>query len=325
MGSMPSSPFHSRPWQSREDTRLIQDLVRDRLEHDWPAVRLHPGDVDWWAVGTFERVPGMEERVRLWFRGDAERPVAYGWFSPPSDLDFIASPRLARDQATLVGEVVDWADGKRLRFGNGGTAPLRAWASALDRDLAAALEASGLVAEDKPGYVHFTADLSIADRWPASTLPAGLVLRPLDPDADLPSRVECGRAAFTTSTMTEDRYRSTFDCWLYRPDLDRVAVTGDGRVVAFALGWLDPVTEVVELEPVGVHPEFHRRGLGAAVCRDALRAARELGARRAMIAAERRNPGAVGLYASLGLTTSADIVPYARPIRAAESGDPATS
>ena len=72
-------------------------------------------------------------------------------------------------------------------------------------------------------------------------------------------------------------------------------------VAAFALGWLDPLTLGVELEPVGVHPAHQRRGLGRAVCRATLRAARGLGAGDVLIAAEAANAAATGLYAALGL------------------------
>lgn len=324
---MPPSPIRSRAWQSHDDTRRIQDLVRDRLARDWPAIRFHPGDIDWWVVGTYGRSPGMTERVRLWFEGDPGRDaggpiptgatlVAYGWFGPPTDLDFIIGPDDPDVVAPLMAEIVAWADERRRTFAAGAIGPLRAWASAEDGAGTASLAALGLEPEAKPGFVHFTGDLAIADGWPAPSLLRGLTVRPLASEADIAARVECGHAAFPGSTQTIERYRTVAEAWLYRRDLDRLIVTDDGRVVAFALGWFDPSTRVVELEPVGVHPEWHRRGLGGEVCRAALRAARDLGAERAMIAADRTNAAAMALYASLGLSITAEIVPYARPLEA---------
>ena len=320
---MPTSPVRSRAWQSRDDTRRVQDLVRDRLARDWPAVRFHPGDIDWWVVGTHGRTPGMTERVRLWFEGgpgqpipDDAAPVAYGWFGPPIDLDFVIGPDEPDVVAPLMAEIVAWADERRRTFADGAIGPLRAWASASDVAGMVSLAALGLGPEDRPGFVHFTGDLAIADGWPAPSLLRGLTVRPLASEADIAARVECGHAAFPGSTQTVERYRTVAEAWLYRRDLDRLIVTDDGRVVAFALGWFDPATRVVELEPVGVHPEWHRRGLGSEICRATLRAARDLGAERAMIAADRTNAAANRLYASLGLTISAEIVPYARPLQA---------
>jgi ribosomal protein S18 acetylase RimI-like enzyme len=320
---MPPSPIRSRAWQSRDDTRRIQDLARERLARDWPVVRFHPGDIDWWVVGTYGRSPGMTERVRLWFEGDPGEPipadtapVAYGWFGPPTDLDFVIGPDDPDVVAPLMAEIVAWADERRRTLAEGAIEPLRAWTSAADGPGTASLAALGLGPEDKPGFVHFTGDLAIADGWPAPSLLRGLTTRGFAWDADLPSRVECGHAAFPGSTQTVERYRTVRDTWLYRPDLDRLIVTDDGRVVAFALGWFDPATRVVELEPVGVHPEWHRRGLGGEICRATLRAARDLGAERAVIAADRTNAAAMALYAALGLAITADIVPYARPLEA---------
>jgi len=318
---MPPSPVRSRAWQSRDDTRRIQDLVRDRLARDWPAVRFHPGDIDWWVVGTHGRSPGMTERVRLWFRGDPGQPipadaapVAYGWFGPPTDLDFVIGLDDPDVVAPLMAEIVAWADERRRTFAEGAIGPLRAWASATDGPGTAALAALGLEPEDRPGFVHFTGDLAITDGWPAPSLLHGLTVRPLASEADVAARVECGHAAFPGSTQTVERYRTVRDTWLYRPDLDFVIGTDDGRVVGFTLAWYDPATRSVELEPVGVHPEWHGHGLGGTICRTALRAARDLGAGRAMIASDRSNPAAMALYASLGLAVTAAILPHARPV-----------
>jgi GNAT superfamily N-acetyltransferase len=315
---MPPSPIRSRAWQSPDDTRLIQDLVRERLERDWPAIRFHPGDIDWWVVSLHGRVPGMPGRVRLWFDGPGEgaRLLAYGWFGPPSDLDFVVAADGSADVGRLLADIVAWGDERRATLAEGTIGPLRVWASDADAVATDALAGLGFEREDRPGFVHFTGDLASADGWPAPSLPRGLTIRAFAWDADLPSRVDCGHAAFPGSTQTIERYRTVRDTWLYRPDLDTVIATEDGRVVAFTLAWFDPATSSVELEPVGVHPEWHRHGLGGAICRAALRAARDLGARRTMIAADRSNPAAMGLYASLGLTITATIVPHARPVEA---------
>ncbi|HEX5590278.1 MAG TPA: GNAT family N-acetyltransferase [Candidatus Limnocylindrales bacterium] len=327
---MSPSTARSRSWQSRDDTRRIQALARSRFDRDWPATRFHPGDLDWWVVGTVGRPHAVAELVRLWFTGDqaaagAEAaapgaptaddapPAAFGWFSPPGDLDYLIESDEPEDITRLLAEIVAWAEGRREALGGREVGPLRVWASTADAAGTAALAALGFELEQKPGFVHFTGELAVADGWPAAVLPEGLAIRPLDPDRDVEARVVCGWAAFPGSTNSVERYRSTFDAWLYRPDLDHVVVTDEGRVVAFALGWYDPALRAVELEPVGVHPEWHGRGLGREICRSTLRAARALGATRAVIAAERSNPAAMGLYASLGLTVTTDILPFIQP------------
>jgi GNAT superfamily N-acetyltransferase len=224
----------------------------------------------------------------------------------------VLDPDIGPDRARLVDSIVAWADERRVALATGEPAPLRVWA--IDDGPAEDLRRLGFEREERPGFVHFTGELADLDQaWPPPSLPPGWRLRPLDDEADLVERVACGRAAFVHSTMTVERYRTVFEAWLYRPDLDLQIETADGRTAAFALGWLDPATATVGLEPVGVHPNWHRRGLGGEMCRATMRAARNLGARRTMIAADRANAGALALYASLGLTITTDIVPFARP------------
>lgn len=290
----------------------MQALASTRLTVDWPAIRFHPGDLDWWVVQAHGRVPDMTERVRLWF-DPAGNLLAFGWFSPPADLDFLVGPMDPEVVTGLVAEILAWAVGQRAAGGTGSAEPMRTWVAASDGPALGALGALGLVPEPRPGYVQFTGDVAIAAGWPAPRLAPGLAFRELTSDADIEARVVCGRAAFPGSTMTPERYRTVRETWLYRPELDLLIVAADDQVAAFALGWFDEASSVVELEPVGVHPDWHRHGLGGEICRAVLRVAHELGAERANIAAERHNDPALGLYASLGLTITNEIISVARP------------
>jgi predicted N-acetyltransferase YhbS len=83
-------------------------------------------------------------------------------------------------------------------------------------------------------------------------------------------------------------------CWLERRPL-----------VAWTVG---------DLEPVGVHADHRRLGLGQAVCFDALRALAELGAQECLIFSSPDIAGSEALYASLGATVATTSRRYARPI-----------
>ena len=63
----------------------------------------------------------------------------------------------------------------------------------------------------------------------------------------------------------------------YRPELDLVVIAPDGRFVAFCLAWLDKVNHSANLEPLGTHPDFRRRGLARALLGEAMRRVRDLG------------------------------------------------
>jgi ribosomal protein S18 acetylase RimI-like enzyme len=325
--------YGSRAWQTPADSRTMQALVSRCWRADWPAMHLHAGDVDWWSVHALARSPALDGRIRLWFEGepDATELVAFAWYGPPIDADLIVAPD--HRTAELIGSMVDWVDAQVARFGGtpagrvagldvdgvestgadvATTAAARIWTVATDAGLVRALRAMGLEEGSEPGYLHHCAPIGALDLTVPALQP-GYELRTIRTDADVAGRVATGHAAFPGSTMTVEKYQFCRTTPLYRPALDTILVAPDGTVAAFALGWLDPLTGGIELEPVGVHPDHQRRGLGRAVCRATLRTGASLGAEQVVIAAEAANPAANGLYAALGLPVEARIIAYRRP------------
>ena len=335
-----SSTYGSRAWETPVDSRLMQALVSRCWRADWPRQHLHAGDVDWWSVHAFGRAPGLDERIRLWFAGEADATelIAFAWYGPPNEADLIVRPD--HREPALFGPMVGWVESQIPRFGSipstrlGGldadaltvgprldpppaqrpNTPLpgaRIWTVAEEAASVRTQTELGFEEGPEPGFVHLTGRLGELD-LAAPELPDGFALGTIETDADIAARVVAGHAAFPGSTMTEEKYRFCQTTPLYRPALDTILRAPDRSVAAFALGWLDPLTGAVELEPVGVHPTFHRRGLGRAVCRAALRAAMSLGGNQVVISAERTNAAAMGLYASLGLAITARVVAYHR-------------
>jgi ribosomal protein S18 acetylase RimI-like enzyme len=169
-----------------------------------------------------------------------------------------------------------------------------------DRALAAALRRRGFAPAPATGGL-----LRLAlDRLPAPEPPAGYRLAAVDTPAQVVGRVEAHRAAFAPSELTLAMYERVRRTWPYRPDLDRVAATAAGEVVAFCTAWLDGANAAGLLEPVGTHPAHRRRGLARAVCLDALRVLRDAGARTAEVGFG--TEAALATYRSLGFARVAD-------------------
>jgi ribosomal protein S18 acetylase RimI-like enzyme len=116
------------------------------------------------------------------------------------------------------------------------------------------------------------------------------------------------------SHVIADSYRMVMSAWPYRHDLDQVLEAPDGTLVAFALGWLDEVNRVGELEPVGTDPHYARQGLGSAVSLACLHALREAGAARAVVypRGDSAYPVARRLYFGLGFRPIARTLTYVR-------------
>jgi len=309
--------WSSRPYETPADLRLMQALCSTCWSADWPAPLAHPGDLDWWSRDAGDGGLALSERIQLWFAGEADASdlIAWAWFNLPGDLDLMIRPD--RRGPELVRSIVEWATARAASVVNDGLPVEAVQAFAPDSQPAVVAGLRELQLEPVEGrtLAHFTRRF---DGWqlPEISLPAGFTLRTLASAADVEARVVCGRAAFPASRMTVEKYEAARRTTLYRPALDWLLIAPDGRVAAFALGWLDPVTLAVELEPVGVHPDFQRQGFGRAVCLAAIGAARSLGASQGLIYAEGNNPAALGLYASLGYEIATWTRPYRRPLRA---------
>lgn len=268
----------------------MQWLVQECWTLRGPAWAQHVGDLAW---GRFQHT-GREPlwRTRLW--EDDGRVVAYAWLFEGDVLDFCVHP----DRPELLDDVIAWANATET--------------DTLDSndDAIAALERNGYerAANDDPFMVYLARSL---DALLEPALPEGFELRTVR-DADVESRVEAHRSAFHPSRVTVESYRTVMRAWPYRADLDCIAVAPDGRVAAYCLAWLDDDNRAGELEPVGTHADFRRRGLAAAVCTFALRRLRDEGAELAVVYA--RGDAAYAapkqLYESLGFRPHACTVTY---------------
>jgi predicted N-acetyltransferase YhbS len=85
----------------------------------------------------------------------------------------------------------------------------------------------------------------------------------------------------------------------YRLDRNVVVVAPSGEFVAFAGIWVVPENRVAYVEPVATDPDHRRLGLGGAAVTEALRRARDAGAREAWVGSD------LAFYRTLGFTVQA--------------------
>jgi mycothiol synthase len=143
-------------------------------------------------------------------------------------------------------------------------------------------------------------------------IPEGFEIRLLNSDAN--GYVELHRAAFNTKNMSVDWRERTLKHPIYCPDLDLVAVNGDGKLIAFCIGWVCEINgqKVGQIEPVGVLPEFQKMGLGRAILLENLRRMRESGVETILVDAESYNPASQHLYERAGFRDVSRVVKYFR-------------
>jgi ribosomal protein S18 acetylase RimI-like enzyme len=285
--------IESRPYEGAADLRRMQRLVQEVWALRREKAAHHIGDLAWQRFQHVGREPAW--RTQLW--EDGERVVAYGWALEDDVLEFCVHP----ERADLLDDVLAWADARETEV--------------LDSDVHAMemLERHGFAraSDDAPFFAFMVRELSAL---PEAAVPDGFVLRTVDA-ADVEGRVTVHRSAFNPSRVTVESYGNVMSTWPYRAELDCIAVAPDGRIAAYCLAWLDEENRAGELEPVGTHADFRRRGLAAAVCSFALRRLREEGANLAVVYSrgDAAYPAPKLLYESLGFRAHARTITLRRP------------
>jgi ribosomal protein S18 acetylase RimI-like enzyme len=265
----------------------MQDVVTTAWRARGPKVERHIGDVAWGRFQHTDREP--EWRTELW-EEDGE-VVAWAWLFLPHTLDYQLHP----EHPDLLPALLDWFESEA----EGDTLVT----SALPEDEVSVRELERRGYEpvaDEPWMAYLIR--ALAEPIPEPEVPQGFRLRTVAGNEDVEARVAVHRAAFHPSRVTRESYRNTMMAYPYRSDLDCVVEAPDGSFASYCLVWLDEAIGVGELEPVGTHPDYQRRGLGSAVCRFALRRLGEEGATTAIVNARGDDdyPVPKRLYESLG-------------------------
>src|SRR5262249_38455523 len=162
--------------------------------------------------------------------------------------------------------------------------------------------------------VHLERPLSAPLAEPRS--PAGFTLRPLAGPAEVEAYVALHRAAFGTENMTREWRRRTLEMPQHASALDLVAVAPGGRLAGFCICWPSHAggRSVCQIEPLGVHPDFQRLGLGHVLLAEALGRMREHAAEWALVETYTVLPDALRLYTSAGFRATATIARYSRDV-----------
>lgn len=129
----------------------------------------------------------------------------------------------------------------------------------------------------------------------------GYKIRHVDIETDFEQYVAVQGSVFShCGNMTYEMFKNYIEAEFYNSERDIVVVAPDGTFAAFATGRLDPISKLAEVEPVGVHPDHRRKGLGKAIVLECIRRLQEHGAKKIVILGAASTEGATRLYDSLG-------------------------
>jgi ribosomal protein S18 acetylase RimI-like enzyme len=287
-------PIRMRPYAGERDLELITDLVRAA-----PAESRHLVDLPW-RLAPLALQSG--EDAHLWEGDDGALVGFAAWQAPWATLDFFVLP--GAWQASVEEQMFGWAAERFRALDRERGWPLPYWAEAQDDDVHRLdlLARHGFTLDDDYHLVHL--GRSLADEIPAPALPEGCAIRPLAGEREVEAYAEVHRAAFGSTAMTAEWRQRTLRAPQYRPALDLVAVAPDGRLAGFCVCWLALERRTGQIEPIGVHPDYQRSGLGRALQLEALRRLRGQGADTALVETESTRTPARRAYESVGFGPS---------------------
>jgi ribosomal protein S18 acetylase RimI-like enzyme len=282
------------------------------LVRGFPSGNLHVTDLPYRFSSWAFDYPG---NVGLWF--DAEgRLLAWAVMQTPFwTIDYACHPGADRN---LHRRILAWADrcARQILDTPSGCPAWFVNVFADQTDRIRDLEEAGFSSQADVGDDSWSKVLmqrSAETPLVNHVLPAGFVIRPLAGESDVKAYVELHRAVFEGRNMTVGWRARTLCHPAYIPDLDLVAVAPDGRLAAFCMCWLNknPGGEAGgQIEPLGVHVDFRKLGLGRAILAEGLRRLQLYGADRIYVETDGYRNAALELYESAGFRVIRDVLVY---------------
>jgi len=305
-----------RRYQEEDDYWHIRDFLRqvflrnDRRELCWQAYRF-----DYWRWHGIENLGQgpLEETVFIWETPEGQMAAV---LNPENTGVVFLQVHPAFRTPGLEEEMIAVAEQNLTRPQPSGERKLWVFANERDDVRQGILLRRGFTLRDIQENQNRQ---SLLAPIPAAPLAEGYVVRPLGDVDELPARSWVSWKAFHPDAPDEryegwEWYHNIQRCPLYRRDLDIVAVASTGEFAAFCTVWFDDVTRTGSFEPVGVHPDHQRRGLGRTVMYEGLRRLKKLGATLACVGSEA--PNAFAFYTSIGFESRDVARPWAKEWRA---------
>ena len=282
------------------------------LAHVFPTDNLHVVDLPYrlssWALD-------YPDNIGLWVNAEGQLLAWAVMQTPFWTIDYAYHPDA---DTNLHRQLLAWVD-HRARQALDTPSGRPSWfvmVFASQTDRIRDLEEVGFASQANAGedswskvLMQRSAQIPVADY----ALPAGFIIRPLAGENEVEAYVQLHRTVFESKNMTAEWRTRTLRRPEYLSDLDLVAVAPDGRLAAFCVCWLNNNSEEKpsgQIEPLGVHEDFHKLGLGRAILSEGLRRLYLCGADRIYVETDKYRNAALELYEAVGFRLIQDVLVY---------------
>jgi ribosomal protein S18 acetylase RimI-like enzyme len=253
-------------------------------------------------------MPSIRENLCLW--EESGRLAAFAFVDGYNNLNFEILP--AARGSELEDALVSWAE-DQMRERNallGAEDTLDACFSPADSWQIALLLRNGFT-EQSIRSLRYRLDLS-APPSPRE-FPRGFSWRPVLGEREIPDLVALHRAAFGTLNMTAEQRLAMMEAPDYRPDLDLVALSPEGRLAAFCVGGISAEEpDLGYTDPIGTRPEYQGLGLARALTERCLAGLFAAGVRRVRTGTSSENLPMQRLARSLGFQLESEQIWFSK-------------
>ena len=293
-----------RSFSNEHDKHLMSVLARQ-----FPANNLHVVDLAYrLSSWTFDN----PDNIRLWF-DENQQMIAWAAFQTPFwTIDYVCHPDA---ETYLHQKILSWAD-QHARILSDTAYGHPAWyinvfSGQVNRihDLEdAGFKCQSDVGDDSWSKVLMRRSFQTPVRIynPRS----GFTVRPLAGEKEVGHYVELHQSVFESKNMTIDWRTRILQNPDYKPDLDIVVESPDGRLVAFCICWLNDNSLEGHVEPLGCHKDFRQYGLGRVALSEGLHRLLSLGAQNVFVETDNYRNTALRLYESFDFQVIQDVLVY---------------
>lgn len=295
--------FNSKSYQPADLGPLVAFVAECWRTAATPSEFMCPGDLVWGVLLDANYKP--EEGVRIWEQGGELVGLV---FQKRARFDPYVAPWLSpEERSALLREMVAHAEAHALALSPDPQAKLTTSAAKSNLETINVLQALGYTQDD---FISYFLERPLDGDIPPPRLPEGFTVR--HPEGhELEERVDIHREVWPPPRFTMESYLNVRSGPLYRPDLDLVTVSPEGRFASYCIVWYDPVNQIGEFEPVGTRPTFERKGLGRAVLTEGFRRLKALGAKTACVAS---GTDTLEFYQSAGFKEVNQWLDFSKPL-----------
>jgi len=293
-------------FSGNSDLDAMAGLVRK-----FPTENLHTVDLPYrFSSWTFD----YPENINLWFDENNQLLAWVVLQVPFWTMDYAYRPELHQE---IHPQILRWADEQaRVLINKPNGHP--AWfvtAFEHETDRIRDLERIGFASQANVGdnswsQVLMEHSMQIPNNM---NLPDGFHIRPLNGASEVDDYVALHQAVFQSKNMRTEWRQRTLQRPEYIPDLDLVIVAPNGQLAAFCVCWLaQNINGEIsgQIEPLGVHADFRKLGLGKAILTEGLKRLVAKGAKHIYVQTDNYRDAAFKLYESTGFHVLHNILMY---------------